>query len=111
LPIVTHEDPRYYTLGRHGGNFLHRTGYAVTRLVITRTDSGGNTFNISEVVGNALGAGISNLYYPPQERTWGQTGQKWGVQLGIDALFNVAKEFWPDIDQRVFHWKYGSARP
>lgn len=110
LPIVTHEDPRYYTLGR-GANFLHRTAYALTRLVITRTDSGGNTFNLSEVAGNALGAGISNLYYPPQERTWSQTGQKWGIQLGIDALFNVAKEFWPDIDQRIFHGKYGSTRP
>lgn len=55
LPIATHEDPRYYTLGR-GANFLHRTGYAFTRLVITRTDSGGSTFNFSEVAGNALGA-------------------------------------------------------
>jgi hypothetical protein len=36
VPAVTHEDPRYYTLG-HGG-FFKRTGYAVSRLLITRTD-------------------------------------------------------------------------
>src|SRR6266478_5190153 len=35
VPAVTHEDPRYYTLG-HGG-FFKRTGYAVSRLLITRT--------------------------------------------------------------------------
>jgi hypothetical protein len=38
VPVATHEDPRYYTLG-HGG-FIKRTGYAVSRLLITRTDSG-----------------------------------------------------------------------
>ena len=41
VPAVTHEDPRYYTLG-HGG-FLKRTGYAVSRLLVTRTDSGRRT--------------------------------------------------------------------
>jgi len=111
LPMATHQDPRYYTLGRSGGGFLHRTSYSLTRLLITRTDSGHNTFNSSEVVGNLAGAAISDLYYPRPERTWGKTGQKWLLQLGIDAFFDVAKEFWPDIDQRVFHGKYGSGRP
>jgi hypothetical protein len=111
LPMATHQDPRYYTLGRSGGGFLHRTGYSLTRLLITRTDSGHNTFNSSEVVGNLAGAAISDLYYPRPERTWGKTGQNWLLQLGIDAFFDVAKEFWPDIDQRVFHGKYGSGRP
>ena len=36
LPIVLHQDSRYYTLG-HGG-FIKRGFYAVTRTVITRTD-------------------------------------------------------------------------
>ena len=110
LPIVTRQDPRYYTLGPSGGRFLHRTGYSLTRLLITRTDSGRRTFNFSEVVGNAAGAALSDLYYPRPERTWGKTGQKWLLQLGIDAFFDVAKEFWPDIDQRVFHGHYGSGR-
>ncbi len=109
LPIATRQDPRYYTLGRSGGSFLHRTGYALTRLVITRTDSGNNTFNTSEIVGNAAGAALSDLYYPRPERTWGKTGKKWLLQLGIDAVFDVAKEFWPDIDQRIFHGRYEAA--
>ena len=106
LPVATRQDPRYYTLG-HGG-FFRRSGYALSRLLITRTDSGGTTFNFSEIVGNGAGAGLSNLYYPQQERTWTKTGQKWLLQVGIDGVFNVAKEFWPDIDLAVFHGHYGS---
>ena len=104
VPAATREDPRYYTLG-HGG-FLKRTGYAVSRLLITRTDSGGRTFNFSEIVGNGAGAGISDLYYPSRERTWTKTGQKWLTQIALDGLFNVVKEFWPDINQAIFHGKY-----
>jgi hypothetical protein len=108
VPIATRQDPRYYTLG-HGG-FFRRSGYALSRLLITRTDSGGRNFNFSEIVGNGSGAGLSDLYYPRQERTWTKTGQKWLLQVGIDGVFNIAKEFWPDIDRVVFHGHYGNRR-
>lgn len=101
VPYATHEDPRYYTLGH--GSIFKRTYYAMNRLFITRTDSGGQTFNFSEIVGNGAGAGISDLYYPRQERTWTKTGQKWATQVALDGIFNVMKEFWPDIRQHVFH--------
>jgi hypothetical protein len=95
VPAVTHEDPRYYTLG-HGG-FVHRAGYAVSRLFITRTDSGGSTFNFSEISGNLMSAGVANLYYPAQERTFGKTAENWGTQIGVDGIADLLKEFWPDI--------------
>jgi hypothetical protein len=104
VPAVTHEDPRYYTLGQ--GGFLKRTGYAVSRLLITRSDAGGRTFNFSEIVGNGAGAGISGTYYPARERTWTKTGQKWITQVALDGVFNILKEFWPDINRSVFHSKY-----
>jgi hypothetical protein len=104
LPVVTHEDPRYYTLG-HGG-FLKRSRYALTRLLITRTDSGGSTLNFSEIIGNGAGAAISTAFYPSRERTWNKTGQKWVAQIGLDGAFNILKEFWPDINRFVFHSKY-----
>ncbi len=56
VPALTHEDPRYYTLGK--GGFFHRTGYAISRAFVTKTDAGGNAFNWSEVGGNALEAGL-----------------------------------------------------
>lgn len=105
-PIVTAEDPRYYTLG-HGG-FFKRSFYSVTRLVVTRTDmradgSAGETFNASEIIGNGAAAGFSNLYYPSAYRTWTKTGQKWLLQVGLDGCSDMVKEFWPDINNRVFH--------
>jgi hypothetical protein len=66
LPSVFHQDSRYYTLG-HGG-FIKRGFYAVTRTVITRTDSGKETFNVSEVLGSGISASISSVYYPTQYR-------------------------------------------
>lgn len=104
VPTLTKEDPRYYTLGK--GGFIKRTGYAVSRLVITRTDAGKNTLNISEIVGAGAAAGIGNAYYPAQSNPWVKTYQRWGTQVGLDGVFNVLKEFWPDIDQAVFHGKY-----
>jgi hypothetical protein len=101
VPCATHEDPRYYT--RYHGGFAKRTAYAFTRLFVTRTDSGGEAFNFSEIVGNGAGAGISDLYYPSQERTWTKTGQKWASQVALDGIFNAMKEFWPDVRQHVFH--------
>jgi len=103
VPAATHEDPRYYT--RFHGGFFPRTGYAISRLFITRTDSGGQTFNFAEIVGNGAGAGISDLYYPRRERTWTKTGQKWGDQIALDGLFNFLKEFWPDIRHDVLRQK------
>ena len=99
-PVLTREDTRYYTLGR--GTFLKRAGYSLTRIVITRSDSAKETFNISEVAGAAAGAGISQLYYPHQERTFGQFGSQWGTSLGIDAASFLFREFWPDINHLVF---------
>jgi hypothetical protein len=95
VPSITHEDPRYYTLG-HGG-FFRRFGYAVSRTVVTKTDSGGSSFNWSEVMGNALEAGLSNAYYPPEERGFKQTARDWGQQMESALINNIAKEFWPDI--------------
>jgi hypothetical protein len=103
MPVLTHQDTRYYTLGK--GGFLKRSGYALSRVLITRSDDGHETFNASEVIGAGAAAGISNLYYPSRERTFGNTAQKWGVNVGIDAATFAFKEFWPDINQALFHTK------
>ena len=104
VPVATREDPRYYTMG-HGG-FVKRTGYSVGRLFVTRTDRGGSAPNFSEIVGNGAAAGISSFYYPSQERTWTKTGQRWVTQIGLDGVSNLIKEFWPDVNAKLFHNKY-----
>jgi len=103
VPAITHEDPRYYTLGR--GGFLRRTGYAISRSFVTKTDSGGTSFNFSEVVGNGLEAGLSNAYYPPQERGLSQTTVNWGTQMESAVLNHIFQEFWPDIRRKLLRQK------
>jgi hypothetical protein len=101
VPAATHEDTRFYTLGHDG--FFTRAGYALSRVVVTRSDAGNPTFNIAEIVGAGISAGISSTYYPTRERSFSNTGSQWGVNVAIDAMALVAKEFWPDINHRLFH--------
>ena len=101
IPAPLHEDTRYYTLG-HGG-VGKRTEYSLGHVFVTRNDAGQRTFNYGEVVGAGIAAGISNFYYPSKERTTSNTLQKWGVNVGLDAITFAFKEFWPDIDHKYFH--------
>jgi hypothetical protein len=102
LPSLLREDSRYYTLG-HGG-VVKRSFYAVTRIIITRTDSGGQTFNASEVFGAGTAAAISATYYPSKYQTWTKIGQRWLTSVLIDGGTFGAKEFWPDINRAIFHY-------
>jgi hypothetical protein len=103
VPAITHEDPRYYTLGK--GGFFRRTGYAISRSFVGKTDSGETRFSWSEVGGNGLEAALANLYYPPQERGLRQTARNWGTQMESAVLNHIAQEFWPDIRRKVFRRK------
>jgi hypothetical protein len=101
VPSVMRTDPRYYQLGK--GTFLHRTGYSLSRLFITRTDSGHNTFNYGEVLGSGMGAAISTYsYHPAADQTFSNTASVWGTQVAYDAIRIVLNEFWPDI-RRHYH--------
>ncbi|HXT00423.1 MAG TPA: hypothetical protein VN915_07090 [Elusimicrobiota bacterium] len=95
FPIALKQDPRYLRLGR--GGFWHRAGYALTRIFVTRTDAGERQFNYSELGGNAVMAGTSILYRPRADRTIGNASQTLGLQLAMDSVGNVGKEFWPDV--------------
>ena len=71
--------------------------------MITRNDKGKDEFNISEVVGAGAASGISSLYYPSKERSLGSVGTEWGLDVAIDSLSFVVKEFWPDVNHALFH--------
>ena len=99
LPSALHQDPRYYEMGK--GGFWHRTEYAVSRLFITRSDSGHAEFNFSEIVGSALSASISSFtYHPRGERNIGSAATVWGTEIGYDGITIEIKEFWPDIHRK-----------
>ena len=99
VPSLLKEDPRYFRLGT--GGFFKRTGYAVSRIWVTQTDAGHRTFNFSEIMGAGASAGISNIYYPREDRTMSANLSRWGVMVGEDTFFNLLKEYWPDIHHKI----------
>ena len=103
FPAALHQDSRYYTLG-HGG-FVKRSGYALSRALITRTDSGNATFNVAEIGGAGSAAAISSAYYPTQYRTWTKVGQRWLTNVILDTATLYVKEFWPDVNSALSHKK------
>ncbi len=123
LPSLLHQDPRFFQ--SEEGSFGHRAGYAVTRIFVTRTDSGHHQFNFSEVVGSAMSASISTFsYHPrstyvstptnprlfiPSDRTLSNTAKVWGTQVGYDTITIVIKEFWPDLHRKMAHKRTNTA--
>ncbi|HMD48970.1 MAG TPA: hypothetical protein VKG79_07725, partial [Bryobacteraceae bacterium] len=99
FPTLLHEDPRYFRSGKGSG--LRRTMYAVSRVFVARTDAGNQRYNFSEVLGNMASGSISELYYPHGDRHVSDIFTRTGFQIGYDALFNVMKEFYPDLKRQL----------
>src|ERR1700691_5330447 len=99
LASTFHEDTRYVRKGP-SRRMWPRIGYAISRAVITRTDSGAATFNWSNVVGSAMSAGLSNAYYPPGSRTAAVGAVNWGTNIAGAGLTKLMPEFGSDVG----HW-------
>ncbi len=95
VPSIAHQDPRYFV--KLYGTTGQRVGYALRRVVVTRTDTGGEAFNWSNVLGGLLAEALANSYLPSGERTAGKTFSRFGFRIGFGALDNVVKEYWPTI--------------
>jgi len=103
LDTALHQDPRYYRSG--DGSFWRRTGHAIRGTILTRTDSGGETFSTWRV-GSAYGEEfLSNLWYPRRLDTPALGFEQGTIRLGFDVLSNLGSEFWPDIKRDVFRRK------
>lgn len=96
LASAFHQDTRYYRMGPTR-KIWPRIGYAISRAVITRKDSGDPTFNSANVLGCAMSAGLSNAYYPPVSRTVSDSLTNWGTNIAGAGLTNLAPEFGPDV--------------
>jgi hypothetical protein len=100
LPSLFRQDPRFFQSGK--GSFAHRSWYAVSRIVVTRSDSGHQQFNVSEILGSALAASISTYsYHPREDRKIPNTASVWASQVGYDTITLMVKEFWPDIRRKL----------
>ncbi len=101
FPVLFKQDPRYFRMGPEFG-FWKRIGYSASRVIVTRADSGATQFNFSEIVGNGAAASVAAFYYPPSSRHPEEVCEKWALNVGSDAGFNILKEFWPDMRHKFF---------
>jgi hypothetical protein len=102
LPVVLHQDPRYFRMG-HGAK-TRRLLYALATNVICKHDNTGKWEpNYSNVGGNIIAGAISNLYYPPSNAGVGETFTNGMIVTAEGGIGSVFQEFWPDISRKVLH--------
>ncbi len=92
---LLHRDPRYFVT-LHGGAG-HRIGYALSRIVVARTDDGKDAANWAGILGPLLAESLANSYLPAKEQTAGGTFQRFGWRIGLNAASNSLREYWPTI--------------
>ncbi len=100
IPTLLKQDPRYFRNPELP--FFRRVAYSMSRVLITRTDSGGQTFNASKVLGGAASQALSDLYVPGQAQGLGPIRDRVTFDLARDAGMNLFREFWPDIRRKIF---------
>lgn len=96
-----HQDERYFAKGE--GPKWKRALYSSTRVLITPSYKGHNSFNVSELLGRGIAQGIAISYYPSTDHSPGEVVEKWGYAIIRDAATNAFREFWPDIATHVMH--------
>jgi hypothetical protein len=92
LPSLLKQDPRYFYKG--SGSTRSRTMYAVANAVICKGDNGRWQPNYSGILGNLAAGGISNLYYPADDRNGAAlTFENAGIGIAATAVANIFQEF------------------
>jgi hypothetical protein len=103
FPVLLHQDARYYRMGT--GSLSKRFWYSVSTTVRCKGDNGKWQPNISNLLGNIAAGGISNLYYPAEDRGFGLTIEQ-GFLVTAEGTFGALLiEFYPDVS-RHFHKKH-----
>jgi hypothetical protein len=96
LPSLLHQDPRYFRLGT--GSAGRRILYALSTNVRAKHDGTGKWEpNYSNLIGNVISGGISNLYLPADERGVGSTFEGALTVTAEGGVGSMLEEFWPDF--------------
>jgi hypothetical protein len=99
FPAILHQDARYFRKGK--GPLFKRALYSASSAFVCRGDNGKRQPNFSNVLGNLASGGISNLYYPAEDRGFALTIEQ-GFEVTAEGIFgSLLIEFYPDI-QRHF---------
>ena len=107
LPSLLKQDPRYFYKG--SGSKTSRALYAIANAVICKGDNGRWQANYSNILGSLAAGGISNLYYPDQDRNGaGLTFENGALGIGATAVANLFQEF---VIRKLTPKVPGSAKP
>jgi hypothetical protein len=105
LTSLLHEDPRFFQ--KSTGSPTSRALWAAGSTVWCKRDDGGWGPNYANVVGNLMGAAVSNLYYPASDRTASGTIER-GLTVTVEGIVGAEViEFWPDV---VRHYRRKQAK-
>lgn len=91
LPSLLKQDPRYFYKGT--GTFGSRFLYALANVVICKGDNKRWQPNYSYLLGDFASSGLSNLYYPANDRGAGLTFENAAIGIGATAAANILQEF------------------
>lgn len=92
LPSLLKQDPRYFYKGT--GSMSARALYALANSIICKGDNGRWQPNYSNVLGSLAAGGLSNLYYPEQDRNGADlTFENAAIGIGATAIANLFQEF------------------
>ena len=72
----------------------------MSRVLITRTDAGGQTFNSSRILSIAATRAVADLYVPGERQGMRPIGSCVSFTLLRDAGMNLVHEFWPDVRRK-----------
>jgi hypothetical protein len=92
LPSLLKQDPRFFY--KATGSLRARFLYALAASVICKGDNGHWQPNYSNILGDLASGGISNLYYPDQDRNGaGLTFENGAIGVATGAVANLLQEF------------------
>ena len=92
LPSLLKQDPRYFYKGT--GSMGSRALYAIANSLICKGDNGRWQPSYSNILGSLAAGGISNLYYPAQDRDGAElTFENAAIGIGGTAVTNLLQEF------------------
>ncbi|GEM_PF-1165597 len=99
ISSLAHQDPHYHR--DPGAGTGRRIAYALSRVVITRSDFGKPMFNYAEFVGTTSSALLETTYHFERDESPGAIATRIVVSIGSDAAWNLMNEFLPDIAKHV----------
>jgi hypothetical protein len=99
VSTIAHQDPHYHR--DPGSSAGRRIAYALSRVVISRSDSGKPMFNFAEFVGTTASSLVESSYHFERDESPGAVSSRIFVSIGSDAAWNLMNEFLPDIAKHL----------